>query len=1066
MSPQVPARSEADRTGGRSGFRAVVHLDPAWTAVAAVATGLGAFDVARAGGWGSLRWDADGRWVGTLVLFLLPGVLGLGARPGVTDRSLPEELPAGRLRAGLWLAGAVLSLAAGVLLYGDAGTARVVAVELGGGGQVWPPAGNLDLGRALVRDYAFIVGYGTALWMGTTAATWVFWAPRAARLASTGRYLAVTAAAADVVENLLLTRAWIVAGPAGRWLDAAQVAATVKFCLLLPAAVVASTGIVVAAGRLASSRWGWGRRGSCAPQWRPGDVTPPLAVEQEDPSAPPSAGGPADAPTSAEQRRWERGYRLPTEIRSPQVGVCLSGGGIRSACVGLGFVDAMRGTVRRADYLVSVSGGGYTAGALAQLLTEAGTMPPGATPVRDPDVAYGPGTPEFDHLRRHASYLASTATEMLVALGMLARGLLASLVLLFGPAVPLGVIAAAFYHAVPVAVLPLLRGGAPNEDGRALWAIAVTAAVAALFWFVQVFTHDGPVVTPGCAARSPAGLRPRLGEGARRAAVHASQAVVVVAVVVIGIPVVVWVAGRLIALVDVGIGAGVGGSVGVVLLSYLASLAGLVWRNRTTVTAVSGGDTARKATVALPRGLLQLLLVIISVTALCIAWLLVFGVSAVVMVTRLNGQGADIWFPVWTAVAVTGVVAVVGGLLDETSLSLHPFYRARLAGAFATRTVAPEGSDGPVAVPYRPQELTALAAYAKVADDAGGFPEIIFAAAANLTGEHRTPAGLSTVSYTMSARHCGGPDVGWVATGTLCANSPVRFRRDLTVQGAVAISGAAIASAMGRFSGWYETLFAVSGARLGAWLPNPLFLARLGQARSAGPRTGWYVPGLPRVRRLTYLLRELFRIHPGNERLLQVTDGGHYENLGIVELLRRRCTTIYCVDGGGDTPPTAAGLAEAMALAQAELGVTIELSCPFAAEPGTGAPLTPQADELRPLDARLSRSPVLIGTIRFPQASGLPEGHRVGTLLVARALLWSSMPYPLLSYAAKHPEFPHDSTGDQWFDDGQFCAYTGLGRAMGEAMQAVVADPMRSGRCGGPPRHGTEPKGPSPWPSS
>jgi len=47
------------------------------------------------------------------------------------------------------------------------------------------------------------------------------------------------------------------------------------------------------------------------------------------------------------------------------------------------------------------------------------------------------------------------------------------------------------------------------------------------------------------------------------------------------------------------------------------------------------------------------------------------------------------------------------------------------------------------------------------------------------------------------------------------------------------------------------------------------------------------------------------------------------------------------------------------------------------------------------------------------------------------------MPYELLSYAAQHPVFPHDSTGDQWFDDGQFTAYTQLGRELGKQIRRV-----------------------------
>ena len=106
----------------------------------------------------------------------------------------------------------------------------------------------------------------------------------------------------------------------------------------------------------------------------------------------------------------------------------------------------------------------------------------------------------------------------------------------------------------------------------------------------------------------------------------------------------------------------------------------------------------------------------------------------------------------WTALVTLVVVVLLGGVFDITSLSLHPFYRERLARAFAVR-VQRRHSDGQVvAVAYEPSETAALSAYGVVAEGVR-FPETIFAAAANLKGEHRTPPGLGAVSFTMSAKY-------------------------------------------------------------------------------------------------------------------------------------------------------------------------------------------------------------------------------------------------------------------------------------------------------------------------
>ena len=108
--------------------------------------------------------------------------------------------------------------------------------------------------------------------------------------------------------------------------------------------------------------------------------------------------------------------------------------------------------VPAAQYLVSVSGGGYTAGAFQQALTGAGAAGGGREGRAGRELA-GDGLPAR-HARRRTTSAGTPATSprtwsrLLVALGLLARHLLLTLVLLFGPAVLLGVTAGAFYRSV------------------------------------------------------------------------------------------------------------------------------------------------------------------------------------------------------------------------------------------------------------------------------------------------------------------------------------------------------------------------------------------------------------------------------------------------------------------------------------------------------------------------------------------------------------------------------------------------------------------------------------------
>src|SRR4029453_2871048 len=174
--------------------------------------------------------------------------------------------------------------------------------------------------------------------------------------------------------------------------------------------------------------------------------------------------------------------------------------------------------------------------------------------------------------------------------------------------------------------------------------------------------------------------------------------------------------------------------------------------------------------------------------------------------------------------------------------------------------------------------------------------------------------------------------------------------------------------------------------------------------------------------------------------MLLCTDGGHWENLGLVELLRHRCRTVVCIDASGDAPPFATTLSEAITLAYEELGVQITLIDPTGVVPGGADPLEP-SKVLERLNARLSRSAVLRGTIESPepfQVDGEATESSTGTLIVAKALLTPDVPYELLAYALKETAFPHQSTGDQFFDHEQFDAYRALGFDIGTAAAAEV----------------------------
>ena len=233
----------------------------------------------------------------------------------------------------------------------------------------------------------------------------------------------------------------------------------------------------------------------------------------------------------------------------------------------------------------------------------------------------------------------------------------------------------------------------------------------------------------------------------------------------------------------------------------------------------------------------------------------------------------------------------------------------------------------------------------------------------------------------------------------------------LTLGTAMAISGAAVSPNMGYNSSpgvaFLMTLFNV---RLGWWLGNP----------RSGNSCYWYSgPGWA----LKPLVMEMFGLTSERRRWIYLSDGAHFENLGLYEMVRRRCRVIMISDGGCDPDYQFEDLGNALRKIWIDLGVRIDfvgldrLKKRFKERP------TPAVDE--PYWA--------IGRIRYREAddsrsSANPSDD--GLLLYFKAGLHGTEPMDVLSYAMKHPTFPHETTANQFFSESQLEAYRALGYEM------------------------------------
>ena len=559
---------------------------------------------------------------------------------------------------------AVAAVVIGALVYSlQAPIFDIIAVELGGHGQAHPLPP--PTARALRWDFVFIAGYGLALLLGTwMIAPWVAQTSTAEKIVKVGRVAAVVTIVADLAENGFL--GWVVGYPSlssgwrGFLLGAASTSAVIKFCVLLPAAAIAITGLALTVIRCAANSR------MRLEGWSSNDIRYLLPHPVEGDPAGPTEGS---DPESNDGVRWRAAFRLPddaisstSEVNHQPFGICLSGGGIRAGSVALGVLQELRTDLQRADYLVSVSGGGYTAGAFAQALTTADQLPnghSGGTVLREASSALGEGSVEEDHIRRHSSYLANTTSELLVALGLAMRHLLLSLTVLFGPAVVAGVLAGWFYKYVPIAYVGRLHTKAASEvktpflifRTEALIALGVVSVIAILLWLGGQWAaaRDNPPASKRLAAASKT----------------AAWLALVVAAVTVVIPLLASTAAWLFSQSRGVVHVAIGGSVGSVVLTYLATLASIGWHKRTTIAKdLKGGGSGVPA--AVPTGIMQRLLVAAALIVLAAGWLLLFAG----MVSTYGDPAA-----LWTAFGIAILTVVLGGVIDETTLSLHPFYR-------------------------------------------------------------------------------------------------------------------------------------------------------------------------------------------------------------------------------------------------------------------------------------------------------------------------------------------------------------------------------------------------------
>jgi hypothetical protein len=363
----------------------------------------------------------------------------------------------------------------------------------------------------------------------------------------------------------------------------------------------------------------------------------------------------------------------------------------------------------------------------------------------------------------------------------------------------------------------------------------------------------------------------------------------------------------------------------------------------------------------------------------------------------------------WAAIigftAPLGVAWLLSLCIDVNQFSMNTFYRTRLARCYLGAT-----NDKRRPMPftgYDPEDdnrpLSSFMNTGGKSDYDGPYP--IYNATLNLVhGEELAWQERKGASFVFTPDLCGY-ETPWDA-----AVDPHSFRnlqfvgyRDTSkyayrpdgmhLATPMSISGAAVSPNMGFYSApataFLMTLFNV---RLGWWLGNPRHKKTW---RSGGPTQG-----------LAYLVKELLGLTNDRAGYVYVSDGGHFENLAIYELVRRRCRYIVACDAEEDETFGFHGLGNAIRKCREDFGVEIDIN----------------VDQIKP-DPTTCRSKAhcAVGKVYYPDQPGW------GYLVYIKASLVGDEPADVLEYRVKHPAFPHQSTADQWFTESQFESYRRLG---------------------------------------
>jgi patatin-like phospholipase len=743
-----------------------------------------------------------------------------------------------------------------------------------------------------------------------------------------------------------------------------------------------------------------------------------------------------------------RGVRTAARSRAPSVadgmtGLALSGGGIRSATFCLGVLQALNAAkiLQKIDYLSTVSGGGYIGASMTVAMSTSPANKAECFPFGRTGQEVGE-TDETRHLRDNSRYLLQNGIgSALSAVAIYLRGIVMNVIIvlpfllaaaallvflkpdtralastprsmMFLPEFvrssgwPLSLLGAGVFalflmlYAFGVSISPILKKAERQFVAKVATIVLVVCALPVLFeaHFAVLRVMFG-AFGPAHAAAEPSQLFENLKQ------IVAWVTPVVVAV----LPFVRQIAEKAVSSAKSG-------------FSDLISK----WTSRLVLIVV-----AAVVPLLLWLSMLQLAYWAIGISACtaswaagCVAWGSDTWDHAPSLIASAIGHplGLDSAYVTGWGAAVYALPAalllLVWLLLNVNSNSLHQLYRDRLGSAFLFRRDGPQG----------PKVLDGADTFKFTEITPGRSPYHLVNTALNLPGSNFANRRGRNADFFMFSRLFTGSE----ATGYVSTKLVEQLTDGLNVGTAMAISGAAAAPNMGMASMRpLSATIALLNVRLGRWLRHPADILRY---RNSTPFMRWW-RGTPGP---IYLLREAFfksganveqrGANAGPAGFVFLTDGGHIENLGVYELLRRRCAVIVAVDAEADPDFVFGSLVQLQRFARIDLGIRIVMDW---APIGEGSLAVSENMKIKVRSARPGPH-VALGLIDYPPPLGevgkeKPSAREQGVLIYIKSSISGDESDYVTAYKSKNQDFPQQSTMEQLFSEEQFEVYRALG---------------------------------------